>query len=60
MRDYKRSGYTAAYKRLRFSQAANDNRNFAWIGEACLYIILAIGPILFFWFYSFILNLYFR
>ena len=45
---YKRPGYAAAYKRLRLSQAANDNRNFHWIAKGFLLLGLSLLPILYF------------
>ncbi len=60
MSKYKRPGYTAAYKRLRFAQEANNNRNFSWIGKGFLYILLGVGPILYFQILSILANSYFK
>lgn len=45
---YKRPGYAAAYKRLRLSQDAHNNRNFKWIGKGILFAGLSLLPILYF------------
>lgn len=53
---YKRPGYAAAYKRLRYAQENQDNRNYNWIWEVLLYLVISIGPVLFFQAFSIILN----
>lgn len=57
---YKRPGYVAAYKRLRFAQDEQNNRNHAWIWKGFLYLFVSLGPVLFFQAFSIITNLYFN